>query len=148
MTVVSQLKSSVRISNHCEKSSGKRAHIHGVPFGIKTIRIISKVRLYCNKNSFLSSDYNLDYQSNQTTYRPCLFWLFAWNRDCPRQFDGKSNAAEFDRFETYWNGMPADAINRKRKTRHISVALSLFHSQWQSKQSWFQIKECLDNGLN
>ena len=25
-----------------------------------------------------------------------MFWLFARNRDCPRQFGGKSNSAEFD----------------------------------------------------
>ena len=89
-------------------------YIHGVPFLIKTIRITSKVRLHCNKTLFLWSDYNLDYQSNQTTYRPCLFWLFARNRDCPRQFGGKSNVAEFDRFGTHWNRMPADEIERKR----------------------------------
>ena len=62
----------------------------------------------------LSSDYNLDYQSNQTTYGSCLVWLFAQNQDRCRQFGGKSNAAEFDRFETHWNGKPADEIERKR----------------------------------
>ena len=46
-----------------------------------------------------------------------------------------------------WN---ASRWNRtKTKSRHISTALSLFDSQWQSIQSWFQIKIVLmANGMS
>ena len=103
-------------------------------------------------SSFLSFDYSLDYQSNQTTYRPCLFWFFARNRDCPRQFSGKSNAAEFDRIGTHWNGMPADEIERKR---HHDTSQRLFrcsihkdnqnNCDFKSRLFWWRMECLADN---
>ena len=86
---------------------------HGVPFVIKTIRITSKVRLHCNKTrSFRLITILITNQTKPPIDLTCFDCLR--ESRLPSTLWRKSNSAEFDRFETHWNGMPADEIERKR----------------------------------